>query len=323
MSFPDVVMRSFRRGDEPAIVDLYNLVFPGHRTAERWHWECAENPRGFANCGLAFAGERLVGHSVGIPLRFRWHGREIDVVRTQNVMVHPDFRRRGILPATLDAMAEDVMRRGVEIAIGFPNQRSLPSLVGSCNHSYEHLFDIPTYTAPLNGQIMNAEKCGTITIEDASRGFTEEDVDFMTRSLAHYEIVSVRDKAYLEWRYHPRSGKRYRIVRAFENGAQKGLAVVKPYEPTKTIDLVELLFDDDRIFLAALREIGEQYASEGVSAMSTWSMPHYPLHARLADLGFVVERSTHFILAPFSLPCSSGYRESSALYLSMGDSDVP
>lgn len=320
---PEVRIRSFERGDEGAVLDLYNHVFPGLRTDERWRWECEENPRGPAELGLAFSGERLVGHSVAIPLRLRWHGRDLDAVRTQNVMVHPDFRRRGILPATLDAIAEGVKRRGVEMAVAFPNDRSLPSMVGSCRHRYQHAFDIPTYTAPLAGRILNADRRGAITVEDAAGGFTEVDVAFMARSLARYEIVSVRDRAYLDWRYHRRSGKSYRIVRAFQEGAQKGLAVIKPYWPTKTIDLVELLFDEDALLLAALREIGERGAGEGASAMSTWSMPHYPLHARLVELGFVVERSTHFIIAPLSPQRSIRLGDPAAYYLSMGDSDVP
>lgn len=316
-------MRSFERGDERAILDLYNHVFPGLRTEERWRWECEENPRGLAEFGLAFYSERLVGHSVGIPLRFRWNGRDIDVVRTQNVMVHPDFRRRGILPATLDAIAEEAKRRGVEVAVGFPNDRSFPSMVGSCKPRYEHVFDIQTYTAPLDGRIMNSERRGTISFEDVSGGFTEEDEAFIAQTLSRYEIVGVRDRAYLDWRYHRRSGRSYRIVRAFADGTQKGLAVIKPYWPARTIDLVELFFDDDAILRATLRAIGERCAGEGASALSTWSMPHYPLHACLAGLGFLVERSTHFIIASLSPQRPTRAADPAAYYLSMGDSDVP
>jgi hypothetical protein len=64
-------IRSFRPGDEPLIVDLFNRSFPhAPRTLEHFRWKYQRNPFGNERISLAFDFEgRLVGHYAGYPVR--------------------------------------------------------------------------------------------------------------------------------------------------------------------------------------------------------------------------------------------------------------
>ena len=65
------IIRSFRPGDEPQIVDLFNRCFPhAPRAVEHFRWKYQRNPFGNERVSLAFAEDgRLVGHYAGYPLR--------------------------------------------------------------------------------------------------------------------------------------------------------------------------------------------------------------------------------------------------------------
>ena len=64
-------IRSFRSGDEPQILDLFNRCFPhAPRSIEHFRWKYQRNPFGNERISLAFDPEgKLVGHYAGYPLR--------------------------------------------------------------------------------------------------------------------------------------------------------------------------------------------------------------------------------------------------------------
>src|SRR4030042_6661610 len=70
MSMHGLSVRTFRNGDEPAIVELFNNVYRGYggfvpRTVEYWRWCCLKRPDVERNgIFLAFDSERLCGYLV-------------------------------------------------------------------------------------------------------------------------------------------------------------------------------------------------------------------------------------------------------------------
>jgi len=64
-------IRSFRAGDEPQIIDLFNRCFPhAPRTLDHFRWKYQNNPFGNERISLAFDAEgQLVGHYAGCPVR--------------------------------------------------------------------------------------------------------------------------------------------------------------------------------------------------------------------------------------------------------------
>lgn len=154
--------------------------------------------------------------------------------------------------------------------------------------------------------------------------FDDDDVRCAERLLSPFTICNRRDRSYLNWRYHPAWGRQYTVARVWRQGSLVGWVVAKPYPPTGSLDLVECLLPAEAPLIAdVLRALGRHFQGHEVTRVSTWSLPHHPLHTCLRNLGFNPEaRPTHLIVATFSDRCSSRSFEPSAYYLAMGDSDV-
>src|SRR4030042_4752234 len=97
-------IRDGNEEDMGGILLLRNLVF-GEVERDKlnprfWRWQIQENPDGNAWIHLAEDGNRIVGHLADLPKRFSVQGKVVLGTLTHDMMVHPDYRRRGISPAT-------------------------------------------------------------------------------------------------------------------------------------------------------------------------------------------------------------------------------
>src|SRR5262245_38073116 len=135
-----ITYRTYRDGDDDAIVALYNSIFPKAKTLAQWRWEYRSNPIGRMDIVVAFHGDQLVAHSAGIPLVLSHEGRPVKTSRIQNVFVHADHRGRGIFTETLVRLTEHLAAHDVDFVLTFPNANSLAGFLGT--GAYQHVFDI-------------------------------------------------------------------------------------------------------------------------------------------------------------------------------------
>lgn len=98
----------------------------------------------------------------------------------------------------------------------------------------------------------------------------------------------------------------------------------KAYAAGGSIDVVELFVPPEgEVVIGVLRALADHFQGLPLDRFSLWSMPHYPLHASLTELGFVQDAlATHFMYMALSDRCSSDCQRSASYYLAMGDSDV-
>lgn len=111
--------------DKARILQLFREAFTGGDISEKdpafWHYQTQDNPQGRAILGVAFSGDRIVGHYGMVPMIYL---DENDTPETYglvvDVMVHPEYRRRGVF-VDLSRYTLDVARKraGVSRAIGF------------------------------------------------------------------------------------------------------------------------------------------------------------------------------------------------------------
>lgn len=337
----EITYRPYRPGDAPKILELYQSVFATPRTDAQWRWEYLDNPIGRHDIMLAFAGDRLISHTGGVPLVFRHDTRRVHATRLQHAVVHPDFyrwgaftkalarenarmapesRRRTVFGEGLARLTDDLARHGVDFVLAFPNDNSLPGLLRAGD--YVHLVDVFPWVLPLAAAAPTPTDL-TIEISDAA-SFTVADVGCAEQLLTPFAICNRRDLDYLNWRYHPASGRHFTLVRVWRGGTLAGWIVAKPFPPQRSIDLVECFLPPERSLVAGvLGSLADHFRSAPADRFSIWSMEHYPLHRSLVDLGFTADpRPTHAAIATLSGRCSSRSRETDAYYLSMGDSDV-
>ena len=95
---PEIESRSFTGKDKEELNDLYNLVAGRSRTVRQFEWEWLNTPEGWGSMWLLEDMDRskIIGHHGLIPVRFSYYGRDILAGKTENTVMHPDYRGKGI-----------------------------------------------------------------------------------------------------------------------------------------------------------------------------------------------------------------------------------
>jgi|GEM_PF-6089164 len=319
----EIQYREYRDGDENAIIDLFNFVFKRNFTVNKWHWAYKENPLNRQDIILAFCDGRLVGQSASTPLTFFHNGTPVKTTRIQNVMVHPDFQGRGIFTQTLKRLTDYIYRQQLDLVVTFPNNNSLPTFIRKLD--YCHVDDIFTYRIS-GGDVHILRSTDMKIIIDESLYFKEADHDFIQRCLAGYAYFNSRDLPYLIWRFNTKSGKGYRVLRAFRDDRLTAIVIFKYYPDARGVDLVEFFTNSgtDNI-LEILKTIMDYYLEHSVTvdSFSIWLLPHYRIYQPFIEAGFTKTTfSTHVVSKSFSPATADGFDLSTSYYLAMGDSDV-
>ena len=318
-----ITYRQFKEGDEHAIVKLFNFVFNRNIKVEQWDWAYKENPERRLDIILAFQGKQLVGQSASTPLLFSFKKKTVRVTRVQNVMVHPDYQGKGIFTETLKRLTEYIYEHKLDLVVTFPNNNSLPSFIRKLD--YHHLANIFTFSLPVSS--LTPADSPDISIHiDETIYFTDHDRDFILSSMDSYDIFNVRGLDYLHWRFSEASGKKYRILRAYQNNRQIALVLFKYYPDAQSIDLVEFFVNaDKKVVVSLLNSIKDYYLKNEVeiSSFNIWLFPHYTHNKILLDIGFSRSTfSTHVVTKSFSPVTKQGFDSLHSYYISMGDSDV-
>src|SRR5688572_1318282 len=97
------ITRSYREGDEQAILDLFNRSFPhSPRSAAHFRWKYRDNPFGSGRISLTFDSDgRLVGHYCGYPVPFRYDNRDVIAHQIGDTMTDPAIRHIGRGPTSI------------------------------------------------------------------------------------------------------------------------------------------------------------------------------------------------------------------------------
>lgn len=316
----EIIYREFVAGDEQKILDLFNHVFNRNWSLPRWTWANKDNPNGHTYFELALNDQEIIGQSAAVPLSFNHEGKIMKTTRVQNVMVHPDFRKRGIFIKTLKDITESLRKRGEDFIITFPNDSSFPAFMKA---DYSHLFDMFTYNLPIDSLEKNINQNLKFEISEEVV-FNQKARDMISSHLTSFKIFNNRCLNYLNWRYHRNSTNKYALTKISRGDEQIGFAVCKPYFDGNSIDLVEFLVENNKNTIeSTLNSIFDFYKKTDIKSFNLWSEEHYPMHPILLDLGFrKTEQATHVVYNSLSPRTSQQCDKIGSYYLSMGDSDV-
>lgn len=226
-------LRECRPEDEPALLDLFLLVFGHRRSAREWQWKfvasrqlCAAGDGAVAESMVAVdERDEIVAHAGALTLPGWSFGGPIPIVQVCDVMVHPDHRggvgRNNLFTLLLRELLERI-RADLPRAFryGFPGRR--PYLLGDRARVYERMeiaveMDVPSRVASRFG----LWKAGPLTWEDPRLD------RLWLRLRGQYQLGLVRDGAYLRWRYADNPTHRYRLVGLWFLGRLSGWVVVR------------------------------------------------------------------------------------------------
>jgi len=199
-------IRAATAGDAPGIRALFERVFRAPLSDEEWRWKFDQNPDGWYGV-VAVLDDRIVGNYAGWAMAFVLDGSPARLYSVGDVATEPSVRglggRRGVYRAMTDAFYARV-GRDVPFCFGFPNARALrvsERIVGS-----RTLMSIGLKVAPV-------ESFPRPPADAESGEFVDESFDPLweagRRVLTH---AAVRDRARVNWRFHARPTRYYRMV---------------------------------------------------------------------------------------------------------------
>jgi hypothetical protein len=95
---PNITSRRFAERDKRELNDLWCLVARRSRTIKKFEWEWLDTPEGWGSMWLLVDNDtgKIIGHHGLIPIKFSICGRTILAGKTENNVMHPQYRGKGI-----------------------------------------------------------------------------------------------------------------------------------------------------------------------------------------------------------------------------------
>src|SRR5512139_3145431 len=97
------IVRDGNQNHMERILSLRKMVFEGEERDKLnprfWHWEFKEGPDGEGLIYIVEDENRIVGHFADIPRRFSVQGKMVLGTLSLDLMVHPNYWRKGIFEA--------------------------------------------------------------------------------------------------------------------------------------------------------------------------------------------------------------------------------
>lgn len=250
--------RTYEEGDEQNIFDLVRAVW-GDQVPEKeqwikgWKWMFADNPAGSSIIWLAEHDGKIIGEYPLVMADMKIGDKIVKTGQIADTMTNPEYRRQGIA-FTLGREALSQLRgQGAYIAFGFPTAEAYPLHIKT---GWLDICAVQTMFKPLNlrnllgeyftcnmlllGSLSavtklllktvfrakNPPKVEGLTIAKLSY-FDDRFNDFWEQISNDYNIIVVRNKSYLNWRYVDVPNAKYTIYVAEKDNKVCGYMVLE------------------------------------------------------------------------------------------------
>ena len=321
--------RSYRAGDERAILDLFQRSFHATRTSEQWRWKFQQNPWGRERISLTFDEGKLVGHYAGYPVPFVTPGGVMLANHIGDTMTDPSIRHLGrgptsVLGRTALHFYEHFCEGSVAFNYGFNvaniQKFSLRFLRSDRVEPVGYrVRDLRKKPLPKMGRFERWAR--GISLQLVTATSSEWDALF-DRLWPQYGFLARRDSAYVTWRYLLCPDPKYSVVGLRKWGKLVGWIVFRIRDDR--FSLGDMLIDSDHadVLESALRHLTALFPT---SVIEAWCPPRPSwLDHQLRDLGFENRPEPQDL----SLMCVPFVRKAATeemraeLFYTMGDSDL-
>lgn len=311
----DLTLRRYEPGDEPAVIDLWNALFPTPTTRAHRAWKFTRNPEGPAAMAVACHGGRVVGHLGFNPVRVLVDGRVVRAGQAVDAMV--DTRTwglaAGLVMTRLWRFLESSLTDSERLAFvfGFPTAQFQPlterilsghdvgpvsqvAKVLDPGYALWHLLrGRPGWQARLRRLVARR---GT---PSPGRPPTDRGQPSVTR-LREFDgrfdrlwediapglgAAVVRDRRYLDWRY---ADPAYVVYAITEPARAHGAIVLRtlPWEGWRVGHVADLWARDEETARRLVRAAVTHFRQERVGVIRGWLLEHSPLYPALRGAGF-------------------------------------
>ncbi len=307
-------IRTATAADAPGIRALFERVFRTPLSEEEWSWKFARDPDGWYGV-VAVVDGRIVGNYAGWGMRFRLDGEPRLLYAVGDVATEPAVRalggRRGIYRAMTEAFYGHV-GRDVPFCFGFPNARALrvsERIVGS-----RTLLPVVLRRTPVDA-------LGPPPADVESGDSVDEGFDPLweagQRTFSH---GAWRDRARVNWRFHARPTRYYRMVWRRQRGELLSWAALSVVGPEATVADYLGREPDGRDLPPLFAAAAETARGLGARTLVFWETPGGPGRAPIAALpGTSADAGFPVIVRVFDDPAVERFRERVHLVPSLYD----
>ena len=289
----------------------------GSSRVECYQWEYFSCPLGSAEAWLAEDGDTVVGTTAMVTKKWRILGRLSPAAELGNVLTHPSYRGQGIFTTLLKKCSDETLKKGIPFIYGTPNEKALP-IEERCGFGVVSSVSVIKVVRPLNmhGVLQTTTKSrllATVTspfakviystlirlydresksnVSIAEVDSFPEDIERLCEEYSqNYDIIMVRDRNYLKWRYRDNPND-YRILVAKNAEATIGYMVTR----VRLRDNLRLgciadfliLHEDPEVFKALLAEAFIGFKKSRVDLIYCWTVKNTPYHRVLKRAGFL------------------------------------
>jgi GNAT superfamily N-acetyltransferase len=346
-------VRDGNKKDLKGIFSLRKIVFgemERDKLDERfWKWEFEEGPDGGGFLYIVEDVNKIVGHFADIPRRFSAQGEVVLGTLSLDLMVHPDYWRKGIFAAMGKYGALRVKQENRLFMTAFPIR--LETIQGLKKIGWKGVVELPVLVYPIRfSGIINRylrfpplsllvggvarffyfflfgwrkkEKIKGVEIKRV-HGLDEQFDLFWEKAISLHPITGVRDRSYLSWRYLQHPTRTYEIYGAFQKEEMKGYIVLRKvdllnFNSAVIVDLLAL----NEVTLAALVEKGIQHSRQVGADLLGFMVPQNHLYYHISRRrGFLPSFKT-FLFMIYSHSDKEIFLSPEKWYVNWGDSDV-
>ncbi len=352
-------IRTYEKGDEKGIFKLIKAVYPEkkydwEKWIRGWNWMYMNNPIGDSKIWVADHNGKIVGSRSVFLVKIKIGNETIMASQNSGLMTHPNYRRQGIF-STLEKKSFDQLKGdGIGITYSFPSSMSYPIYMKS--GLFFNIHALQTMIRPFNlenilkRRIKNKfllkiyavigylfinmfyrtkkpPEVDDLTISQIS-SFDDRINDFWKKISNDYEIMVIRNKEYLNWRYVDVPNVEYTIYLAEERGEICGYIVLGCAEQDQLsghiMDIIGPL-NRPEIIHSLLSEAIKYFKEKKVDAIFCKMIADKIFYKIFRKNGFVPTRfitKSRFIVRINSPEISEAYlKNKENWFIQLGDSD--
>lgn len=286
-------IRNYNKGDEHAILELFEIVFKQKLNLKNWLWRFRDNPAGKYLIKLMWDKEQLVGHYAVSPVMMKVNGESIVTALSLTTMTHPEYGGRGVFKKLSQALYDQLSREeNCNVIWGFPNNNSHYGFIkylGWKNLSIIH-------TLSLSANKINPKKIKFKA--ELIANFEASHVAFISNKISKFASIHLDiSTKYLNWRYISKPNSNFSCFQ-FKNDNNNTIIIVKPYflenQNKSILNIIDCFTDDYNTMHDYLIYI-KNYLDIQFDEITCWKNIHHPEHLEFEKQGFIASQPITYL----------------------------
>ena len=315
-------IRISEEGDENEIFELTKAVW-GERVPEKvrwmrgWRWMHLDNPAGISRIWLAGDGSKIVSQYPVIREDMKIGEEIIKGAQLIDTMTHPQYRRQGLCSTLGEKALNEIENKETHLVYCFPTQEVYPLHIKSgwldvC--AFQVMFKplnlknilrkyfvrnrllLNIFTASVNLIIKVLFRSKKVPEEDMLKvreisSFDDRINEFWNRVSSDYNIIRIREKKYLNWRYVDAPNADYTIYVAEEEGEICGYIILGCKDASGLIFgyICDIIAPTDRgdIIQCLLAKAVEHFKEKKADIIFSQMIPNKIYRIALLKSGFI------------------------------------